>query len=101
MATRLDDSWRGAIVVDYGATFENAISKLISMLEEYYPKAAQRIHTMLEGKDLACIEDSLQDELIDYAFGAMNRIAPKGSYFGVHPFDGSTLGFWSIKWDWD
>lgn len=34
---------------------------------------------------------------LEWLFDKLNDLAPEGTYFGAHPYDGADFGFWSIE----
>lgn len=49
------------------------------------------------GRHVRVDDDTLAFLLWDEIFDALNDYAPEGTYFGAHPDDGASFGFWSIE----
>lgn len=85
---RLNSKWRG-LVIGGDTPFEETIYRLSEILRKYHMNAAQEVYDMLN-KQL-----ELRTKLARLVFDAMNEIAPKGYYFGVHrKRPDAALGFW-------
>lgn len=82
---------------------ENAIYDFACEVEAQSDEDKKTIQEILSLCDeFNRVKSDSDDEMwiIEKLYDQMDRLAPKGCYFGAHPGDGADIGFWEI-WEND
>ena len=80
---------------------------LLSTYVDFLTNQGVDLESLLDNR--ALVSEALKDDLHEYWLsedacwdlqaieGAMEDLAPEGTWFGAHPGDGSDFGFWSFN----